>query len=220
MQFYQFTVSKEEPEDLTHLAPIAGDECVPLNVPLLDDLLKSFDQANLDYSLNGYMIDVDTDELPLFSLDQFSNISEPCDYDGSKAKEFLSENVSPLFLNSDPHMGRTSDSKTSTPSILPDSPHGEESSSSSCEMTFISYAKEIEDPKPFIPVKSMLSSPKEACIKGSLLEPELSPRCALSSKGHDELSEFTAPYIPTDGSEDFPLLYTAADFIWPTDLNV
>ncbi|XP_035704232.1 hypoxia-inducible factor 1-alpha isoform X2 [Folsomia candida] len=42
--------SKEEPDDLTHLAPIAGDECVPLDVPLLEDLLASLDADDMSYS--------------------------------------------------------------------------------------------------------------------------------------------------------------------------
>ncbi|ODN05678.1 Hypoxia-inducible factor 1-alpha [Orchesella cincta] len=55
-------VTKDEPEDLTHLAPIAGDECVPLsNVPLLDDLLQWLDAADMEYTvLEGY-----EDPLPL-----------------------------------------------------------------------------------------------------------------------------------------------------------
>ena len=46
-----FPVLKEEPDDLTHLAPSGGDTCVPLEVPLLypgiDDML-SFEPANTD----------------------------------------------------------------------------------------------------------------------------------------------------------------------------
>lgn len=50
-------VTKEEPADLTHLAPIAGDECVPIqcNVPLLDDLLQWLDAADMEYQvMEGY----------------------------------------------------------------------------------------------------------------------------------------------------------------------
>ncbi len=50
-------ITKEEPADLTHLAPIAGDECVPIqcNVPLLDDLLQWLDAADMEYQvMEGY----------------------------------------------------------------------------------------------------------------------------------------------------------------------
>lgn len=33
---------KDEPEDLTHLAPVAGDVCVPLDPPFLNDMLDEF----------------------------------------------------------------------------------------------------------------------------------------------------------------------------------
>lgn len=34
---------KDEPEDLTHLAPVAGDVCVPLeDCPLISDMLNDF----------------------------------------------------------------------------------------------------------------------------------------------------------------------------------
>lgn len=49
-------VTKEEPDDLRHLAPIAGPDCVPLsNVPLLDDLLQWLDAEEMDYTvMEGY----------------------------------------------------------------------------------------------------------------------------------------------------------------------
>jgi hypothetical protein len=58
-------ICKEEPDDLTHLAPMAGDECVPLDVPLLEDLLASLDETDEEmYSF----LDPDSDEIPKFSL--------------------------------------------------------------------------------------------------------------------------------------------------------
>lgn len=33
---------KDEPEDLTHLAPTAGDTCVPLSGPLFSEVLDHF----------------------------------------------------------------------------------------------------------------------------------------------------------------------------------
>lgn len=44
--------TSEAPEDLTHLAPIAGDECVSLdNIPLFDDLLAELDASDEQFSL-------------------------------------------------------------------------------------------------------------------------------------------------------------------------
>lgn len=43
MPFLHFVVLKDEPEDLTHLAPTAGDVCVPLeDTPFLTDMLDEF----------------------------------------------------------------------------------------------------------------------------------------------------------------------------------
>ena len=40
-------VLKEEPDDLTHLAPTAGDSCIPLEVPTTFALDELFDSADL-----------------------------------------------------------------------------------------------------------------------------------------------------------------------------
>lgn len=46
-----FIVLKDEPEDLTHLAPTAGDVCVPLeDTPFLSDMLDEFIFGNENYS--------------------------------------------------------------------------------------------------------------------------------------------------------------------------
>jgi len=45
-----FVVLKDEPEDLTHLAPTAGDVCVPLeDTPFLSDMLDEFIFGNDNY---------------------------------------------------------------------------------------------------------------------------------------------------------------------------
>lgn len=62
-----FVVLKEEPDDLTHLAPTAGDVCVPLEgAPFLEDM---FD----DLMMNNYC--------PLLSeepISPHSPVLEPC----------------------------------------------------------------------------------------------------------------------------------------------
>lgn len=37
---------KDEPEDLTHLAPTAGDVCVPLDLPQFSDMFDDFLNEN------------------------------------------------------------------------------------------------------------------------------------------------------------------------------
>jgi hypothetical protein len=67
-------VSKEEPEDLTHLAPVAGDESVPLDIPLLEDLLATLDEASFSF------VDPSDDEIPRFEyihhIPQMSQVAD------------------------------------------------------------------------------------------------------------------------------------------------
>ncbi|CAL8081167.1 unnamed protein product [Orchesella dallaii] len=102
-------VTKEEPEDLTHLAPIAGDECVPLsNVPLLDDLLQWLDAADMEYTvLEGY-----EDPLPLPLIAAVSDSPIPMSICDSTSEFVVKDDVvlesmpsptqcdSPLLVNS------------------------------------------------------------------------------------------------------------------------
>lgn len=60
-----FSVLKDEPEDLTHLAPTAGDACVPLDLPQLSDMFDDFLNENYCPLLN-------TDELNSLSDSQSS----------------------------------------------------------------------------------------------------------------------------------------------------
>lgn len=46
MVFPPSPVLKDEPEDLTHLAPTAGDVCVPLDLPALNDMFEDFLNEN------------------------------------------------------------------------------------------------------------------------------------------------------------------------------
>lgn len=57
------SILKEEPEDLTHLAPVAGDTCIPLEMPSIDFFdADDFCPEMLDcLPLTGF-------ELPMMSL--------------------------------------------------------------------------------------------------------------------------------------------------------
>lgn len=57
-----FTMMKDEPEDLTHLAPTAGDVCVPLGTnPLLNEVINTIIPDNYNPLIN------EDKEAPLFS---------------------------------------------------------------------------------------------------------------------------------------------------------
>ena len=62
-EIFLCVVLKEEPEDLTHLAPVAGDTCIPLEMPSIDFFdADEFNPALLDcLPLSGF-------ELPIMSL--------------------------------------------------------------------------------------------------------------------------------------------------------
>lgn len=67
-----FTVLKDEPEDLTHLAPTAGDACIPLeNSPfdMFDDFILSDNYCSLlgDDLANGSPVDSLTPDSLLLS---------------------------------------------------------------------------------------------------------------------------------------------------------
>ncbi|CAG7823118.1 unnamed protein product, partial [Allacma fusca] len=112
-------VSNEEPEDLEHLAPTAGDACVPLDqqIPLLDNLLKELEAANVPFSYNGYEIDVNFDDLPQLEMPPSASPATP-DVDSDESETPGESSVSlntnsPLFLNSDPPMVSSPGSKSS-----------------------------------------------------------------------------------------------------------
>lgn len=95
---------------MTHLAPIAGDECVSLDIPLLEDLLATLDEADMEYSF----IDPDSDEIPRYGLTGYS--LQPYD-ETEKQAMFLPRTdtvlpMSPVMMRSDPTLMDTSMSKS------------------------------------------------------------------------------------------------------------
>jgi len=124
-------ISKEEPEDLTHLAPVAGDESVPLDVPLLEDLLATLDEASFSF------IDPNSDEIPRFDLKpSTSPMNQEVNFcmktSGASDHEPLSSKIaSPLMLHSasDPPMLHSPGSSILSPYQNNDSPSSEKSNS-------------------------------------------------------------------------------------------
>lgn len=83
--FFVFAVLKDEPDDLTHLAPVAGDVCVPLDDhPFLTD--KMLDDFLLRDSFEPLLTDEPTDPF----------ISYRDSYDSSP--QLLSPNVSKVLF--------------------------------------------------------------------------------------------------------------------------
>jgi len=198
-------VSKDEPEDLTHLAPIAGDECVPLDVPLLDDLLRSFDQANLEYSMNGFFVDVEADHIPLYDIQgqpRDVSLATTCVlHENEKSLSPASE--SPLLLDSDPLMGHVSDNSNyfQFPSSFQAANGGLNDGCSG--LIGDEPLRELGS------LQNLVSLEEEMGLKMRNGRPPSLP---------EELSEFRAPFIPTDGTEDqdIALLYPT-DFMWPAE---
>lgn len=88
-----FTVLKDEPEDLTHLAPTAGDVCVPLDLPQLGDmfgdiLADSYCPLLAD-DLSSSSCPSRTSGDPFFSYrDDSDSAQSPSDLDRRLAKVF------------------------------------------------------------------------------------------------------------------------------------
>jgi len=80
------TMLKDEPEDLTHLAPTAGDVCVPLDIPNLDmfpcDMLADAYGPLLSDDISTSSMRSQTSGDPFFSYREDSNsVQSPSDLD-------------------------------------------------------------------------------------------------------------------------------------------
>ncbi|KAK9884089.1 hypothetical protein WA026_005027 [Henosepilachna vigintioctopunctata] len=94
------TMLKEEPEDLTHLAPVAGDVCVPLeDHPFLSDVL---DDLLLRENLNPLMMDTPID--PFISYRDTYDMSPELSPNFSKSSSLPSLNSPSNSLGEDDHM--------------------------------------------------------------------------------------------------------------------
>jgi len=217
---YNFTslIFPGEPDDLTHLAPIAGDECVSLNVPLLDDLLKSFDQANMEYSLSGYMSDAS--DLPLLKLKDQVALSKNSHIEGSSCASFLPDTSFLLFNNSDPNMGGTSDFDAA---LLSPIQNPQENMESSFMSGLTDYQCPNETSMQYRPGKVIPPESNECFMANAHPSPVLLPVTSssdLKTGSPDDLSVFTAPYIPVGPDDDFALFHAGSEFTWPPGLDM
>ncbi|XP_071868413.1 HIF-1 transcription factor component sima isoform X1 [Bombus fervidus] len=184
------TMLKDEPEDLTHLAPTPGDVCVPLeDTPFLTDMLDEF----------------------ILGSDNYCPLLSP---DGTLAPELRSTDFTDSLK--DTELGDTSRSKDlgesladSDPFMYGDSP----SSPCSIDPSAVSppLTKYRQSPERSI---DSLGSPTGGSGADGLSEDEMLMLGLNDSIGDDEL-EFRAPYIPmSDQDEALDLLISNDMVMW------
>ena len=89
------TVLKEEPDDLTYLAPIAGDSCIPLDLPSVSFSADLFDSVVLTPEMLDcipltafdFPILPDLDSIPVLDADEPSLKTESTDNDIPESPE-------------------------------------------------------------------------------------------------------------------------------------
>lgn len=119
MRGFWTSVFKEEPEDLTHLAPTAGDSCIPLDVP---NVIFPADFLQLD------LVDLTPDVLDCFPLTGFEFPSPvlPMELGNDLSAAPVSSAASPPANNvaeeSDGTTSRATSSLLSTSSAFKDDP--------------------------------------------------------------------------------------------------
>lgn len=184
------TMLKDEPEDLTHLAPTPGDVCVPLeDTPLLSDMLDEFILGNDNYcpllSPGGAL----TPELR--SSDLGDSLKDADLVSAPRTKD-----ATDRLADSDPFMYGDS----------PESPCGIDPNSISS-----SLSKYQESPERSV---ESLGSPTGGSGGDGLSEDEMLMLGISDSIGDDELA-LRAPYIPmSDQDEALELLINDDMVMW------
>lgn len=185
------TVLKDEPEDLTHLAPQAGDVCIPLDMStitpdMLNDVL--FPEAYGDCKL--------TPDYGLLSDD-------PCFSVGSNNSSNLS---SPL--TNDPFLSYREDSLSSPDSC---------GTSSDLSLSKSGSITDLQSSKSSTPDLPSLESPVDRFAN---LDLKLDSSTIISS-GKNDLSlgedfdmTMRVPYISINSVDDFPLLSPSNSVMW------
>ncbi|XP_029661512.1 uncharacterized protein LOC115234518 isoform X2 [Formica exsecta] len=186
------TMLKDEPEDLTHLAPTAGDVCVPLeDTPFLSDMLDEFIFGNDNYGC-PLLSPGDTLTPELRSPDLSESLKET-DLVSTTTK---SKNTTDRLADSDPFMYGDS----------PGSPCGIDSSTVSP-----SLSKYRQSPERSV---DSLGSPTRGSGGDGLSEDEMLMLGISDNIGDDELA-LRAPYIPmSDQDEALELLISDDMVMW------
>ncbi|XP_050444881.1 uncharacterized protein LOC126848222 isoform X2 [Cataglyphis hispanica] len=186
------TMLKDEPEDLTHLAPTAGDVCVPLeDTPFLSDMLDEFIFGNDNYGC-PLLSPGDTLTPELRSPDLSESLKET-DLVSTTTKN---KNTTDRLADSDPFMYGDS----------PGSPCDIDSSAVSP-----SLSKYRQSPERSV---DSLGSPIEGSGGDGLSEDEMLMLGISDNIGDDELA-LRAPYIPmSDQDEALELLISDDMVMW------
>ncbi|KAL6444881.1 hypothetical protein ACFW04_002123 [Cataglyphis niger] len=186
------TMLKDEPEDLTHLAPTAGDVCVPLeDTPFLSDMLDEFIFGNDNYGC-PLLSPGDTLTPELRSPD----LSESLKGTDLVSTTTKNKNTTDRLADSDPFMYGDS----------PGSPCGIDSSAVSP-----SLSKYRQSPERSV---DSLGSPIEGSGGDGLSEDEMLMLGISDNIGDDELA-LRAPYIPmSDQDEALELLISDDMVMW------
>nr|CAG4645455.1 EOG090X0484 [Lynceus sp. MCZ IZ 141354] len=187
-----FTVLKEEPEDLTHLAPTAGDACIPLDFPTINlgDLLN-------DVSLPSSSLEC----LPLTGFD-FPFSTECAEEEIEKNSVCVS--TSRIF-NQDPYLLDFKAVRTNNTGFMETEIMSPMSSTSTD--TFDDYVGALDSP-----------TQAELCFKALDLEPPLSKAATpKGATGFDDM-DMRAPYIPMGDMDDSPLL-DCVNVLWDPGFN-
>nr|XP_012150065.1 PREDICTED: hypoxia-inducible factor 3-alpha isoform X1 [Megachile rotundata] len=184
------TMLKDEPEDLTHLAPTPGDVCVPLeDTPFLSDMLDEFILGNDNYCP---LLSPGSALAPELRPTDFGDPLKDTDLTDNARNKSLGESLA----DSDPFM--YADSPSSPCSIDPNS-------------VSPSLSKYRQSPERSI---DSLGSPTGGSGAEGLSEDEMLMLGLNDSIGDDELA-LRAPYIPmSDQDEALDLLISNDMVMW------
>ncbi|XP_019887026.1 hypoxia-inducible factor 1-alpha isoform X1 [Ooceraea biroi] len=191
------TMLKDEPEDLTHLAPTAGDVCVPLeDTPFLSDMLDQFIFGNDNYGC-PLLSPGDTLTPELRSADLSESLKDADLVDTGRTKD-----AADRLADSDPFM--YGDSPGSPCSIDPST-------------VSPSLSKYQQSPERSV---DSLDSPTGGSGGDGLSEDEMLMLGISDSVGDDEMA-LRAPYIPmSDQDEALELLISEDMVMWDSPQSV
>ncbi|XP_058055586.1 protein similar-like [Anopheles bellator] len=233
------TMLKDEPDDLTHLAPTAGDACIPLEESgtFFNEIFEDFIIPDSYTLLQDELCSLDSQDTrldcgPMVSVHHLSPTTTSASPTSSVS---LSSSSVPSSPSGSLHSSSPSSSSSSS-SSNPNSPSATSGLGSSASSTvstvdghttiqnttsndpFINYRDETSEvsPSPHLLSPGISKSPESSSLpslcspNGSLPEDEL----AFMSLNMDELDlSMRAPYISMSEVDDLPLL-TSDDLLW------
>lgn len=232
------TMLKDEPDDLTHLAPTAGDACIPLEEtgPFFNDVFDDFmipesytsllqDELNsLDSAEQRLSISVSSVASPITlngaTISTISHHHSATSHSNSSSSCSPSSSVSPSSLSSS-SIATTATGTSVASSVSNNNNNNSQSSGASSNDPFINYRDEISEisHSPHLLSPGLSKSPEGSSIP-SLCSPNGSGGCPedelafMTLNMDDDLDlSMRAPYISMSEVDDLPLL-TSDDLMW------